>query len=132
MSGSGFTGGSAYIKFGTTVLSQDYRRFNPSERADSVDQSAGADTHRAVVVTLTTGRIQAELVAQTGGSAIWDAVAIGTSGTLEWGDEGTASTKPKHTCTAVVLSREKTLVYDQLEVYNVEFNMQTKPSDTSY
>jgi len=116
-----YSGTNLYLKFGSTVLDGDYRRFDVKETMDLVDASAGSDTGTTHVTTLTNGQATLELVDQTGGTALWAAVANGTSGTLEWGPEGTASTKPKYTVTAIVSERARSVGYNDVVTLNVNF-----------
>src|SRR5688500_6860462 len=104
-----FAGNNAYIKFGATVLSPDYREFKPDEEIDILDASAGSDGYKPKVTTQKDGSASITLVAQTGGTALWAAVALGTEGTLEWGQEGTATGKPRSYVTAIVSKRSKPL-----------------------
>jgi len=126
------TGAALYLKFGSTVLSTDYRTFDSDEAQNLVDASAGADTYKTFLATLTEASAKANLVSQTGGTVLWAAVAPGTSGTLEWGEEGTASTKPKHTALAVVEKRAKSVPYDGLVVIAVDWKFQGTVTDSAY
>lgn len=114
-------GTAGYIKFGSTVLSTDERNFEPEEEMGQVDASAGNDASRTYLNTLKDGRATLELVLQTGGTAIWNALKPGTSGTLEWGEEGTAGGKPKHTVLANSQRRRRSLPYDGVAIANVDF-----------
>ena len=129
---AGITGTAAYIKFGTTTISTDYRSFSTAEEMALVDQSAGADTYRSYLTTLTDGSGTMSIVIQSEDTATWGAVAPGTEATLEWGEEGTAAGKPKHTVNAIIESREKTLEYADLVVADISFKFSGTPSDTTY
>jgi hypothetical protein len=113
-------GQTGYIKFGSTVLSTDMRTFDPEEEVGLAEASAGNDAARTYLATLKDGKATLELLAP-GGTAIWAAIAPATSGTLEWGDEGTASGKPKHTVNALVQKRKRQTPYDDVVVYTVDF-----------
>lgn len=116
-----YVGSSLYLKFGTTELQGDFRSLSVTETIDIVDASAGSDTHRTHLGTLESGQASVELVDQAVGTAVWAAVDIGTSGTLEWGPEGTATGKPKHTVTAIVTNRAKEIPYDDIVTLTVDF-----------
>jgi len=126
------TGSALYIKFGTTVLSADFRTFDPDENIDFVDASAGADTNKTYLALLKDGTVSVGLVAQTGGSLLWTAIAPGTSGTLEWGEEGTATGKQKHTVLALVKGRKRTEPYDGLIVITADFQFNGAVTDGVY
>jgi hypothetical protein len=128
-----YVGGAAgYIKFGSTVLSSDYRTFEPVEEIGLVESQAGNDTTKTYLTVLKDGTTPISLVDQTGGSALWTAVVPGTSGTLEWGPEGTASGKPKHTVTALVKNRKRSQPYDGIVVLDVSFQFSGAVTDGAY
>lgn len=127
-----YTGSGFYLKFNTTVLSPDYRSFSEEHTQDSVEASAGSDTRRTYLATLTDGNLSVDMVAQAAGTAMWSALTPGTSGSIEWGPEGTASGKAKHTATAFVAKRTRDLAYDDIVTLSVEFQFQTAVTDTAY
>lgn len=131
---AGLTGKSLYLAFGGVALNTDYREFGPSEEIGLVDQSAGADTGRTYLTTLEDGSASATVVAQASGTAIWAALAPGTAGTLEWGEEGTAAGKQKHAVWAIAESREKSMSYDDLIVIDAswQFSDATGVVDGTY
>lgn len=127
-----FTGSDLYLKFGSTVLSADFRNFDTDEEVGLADASAGNDTARTYLKTLEDGKATAELVAQTGGTALWTAVKKGTEATLEWGDEGTAAGKPKSTVNAIVMNRKKSRPYDGVVVITVDWQFSGEVTDGTY
>lgn len=127
-----FTGKDLYAKFGSTVLSSRFKSFESSEEMGLVDDSAGADTARSYLTTLEDGTATLELLAERAGTAQWAACDKGASGTLEWGDEGTASGKPKHTVPAIVKSRKRTVVHDDIVKLNFEFQFNGTVLDATY
>lgn len=127
-----YTGKDLYLKYGTTVLSADFRNFDQEEDVGLVDASAGNDANRTYLTTLKDGKATAELVHQTGGTAVWNALAPATSGTLEWGPEGTATGKPKHSVVAIVMSRKKVMPYEDIVVITPEFQFSGAVTDTTY
>lgn len=123
---------SVYIKFGSTVLSNDYRAFDPEESNTLIDTTAGVDAARSYINSFRDGKASITLLGQTGGTALWAAVAPGTSGTFEWAPEGTASGKQRHYCTAIVMRRKRNNPYDNLEVLDVDWNFTSAVTDTVY
>jgi len=129
---AGMTGISGWIKFGSTVLSTDYRAFNPAETGDVVDQSGGADTERTYLTTLKDGTASASLVIQTGaGTLVWAAVAPLTSGTLWWAEEGSSAGKQIHYAYAYVTERRKSMAYSDLAVADVTWQFSGAVSDSA-
>ena len=114
-----YTGSGLYLKFGTTTLQADYRSFTPAQSMGLEDASAGADTGISRLSTLKDSTYSLTMRAPAGGTAAWAALAEGTSGTLEWGPEGTATNKPKRTVTAIVESREEGLSYNGVTEWSI-------------
>ena len=129
---AGITGKNLYIAFGGTVLDTDYRSFGSSEEMGLVDQSAGSDAARTYLTTLTDGTSSLTILIQADDTTTWGAVAVGTEGTLEWGEEGTASGKPKHTVNAIVATREKSMEYADVVVADVSFQYSGAVTDSTY
>lgn len=120
MAVDGYTGTDAYIKFDSTELHTYYRNAGPTEEVDLVDKSAGSDDSKTYLAALKDGSMSLEIVIPSGtaGTALWAAIAPATEGTLEWGGEGTAITQSVN---ALVKSRGKPLVYNDLTMVSVEF-----------
>lgn len=132
-----YTGRALYLTFGSTVLSAEYRKLSIDHSIGLKDASAGGDTARTYLTELTDGKASYEATDQTGtttvgGSATWAAVAPGTSGTLNWAPEGTASGKPRGYVTAIVKSRKKELVYDDVTKLSVEWQFSGPVTSTVY
>lgn len=117
---NGYIGDDASIVFGSTTLNTYYRNASPTEEVDLVDKSAGSDDSKTYLAALKDGSMSLELVIPSGtaGTAMWAAIAPATSGTLTWGGEGTAITQ---SVVAIVKSRGKPLVYNDLTMVSVEF-----------
>jgi len=129
-----YTGKNLYVKFGSTVLSSRFKSYNESDEAGLVDKSAGADTRRTYLATLQDGGASMELLQEAAGTVLWAAVAAGTTGTLEWGPEGTASGKPKYTVDAIIKSRKRTLVHDDVVKVSLDiiYNTGTGVTTSAY
>lgn len=129
-----YKGNAMYIKFGSTVLSTRYKSYNESDEVGLVDKSSGADTRRTYLSTLADGGASLEFLQEAGGTAIMTATAIGSSGTLEWGPEGTASGKPKYTVLALVKGRKINYIHDDVVKVTLDFqyNTPTGVSSTTY
>lgn len=127
-----YTGSALYLKFVSTVLSVDYKSYDQDEEIGLVDKSAGADTYRTYLITLKDGTATAESLEQAGGTVLWTAVTPGTEGTLEWAPEGTAATKQKHVVNAIVKSRKRTTVHDDIVKINISFQFSGAVTDSVY
>lgn len=127
-----YTGKDLFLSFGGTVLSSDFRTFEPEETIKKVDATAGSDANATYLYTVKDGKATCQLVAQTGGSTLWTQLIPGTSGTLIWGEEGTATGKQKHSVLANVDRRAKSEPYDGIVVINVDFQFNGAVTDTAY
>jgi len=134
-----YTGKDLYVQWiysgGTVALNADFRTLSTSEEADSAEKSAGADTHKSYIPTLTDSSAELEFLDVTGatGSTEWAAVLPQNSGTLIWAPEGTTSTKPKHTVTDVfVTSRKRDMPFDDVVAVTVAFQFNVAPAQTAY
>jgi len=126
------TGGALYCAFKGVVLDTDFRSFSAAEDGGVVDASGGSDANRTYLTTLKDGTASLGIMMQAGDTATWTAVAPLASGTLEWAAEGTAATKPRHYVQAIVISRERSMAYDDLVVADVEFQFNGSVTDTTY
>jgi len=133
-SDAGKTGSGAYIKFVNTVLSTNYRNFNSAESEGIVDQSAGADTGVTYLTTLRDGTFAVTVKHKAGDTAVFGALVPGTEGTLEWAEEGTTATYPKHTVNAILTGRNQTAAYADLIVidFSFQFSDNTGVVDGTY
>ena len=83
-----YIGSSAVIHWlygaGTTVLSADFRTFSFSPTTDKIDATAGSDANKVYLTGMTDYTCKYTGVAQTGGTALRAALAMGNSGTLKF------------------------------------------------
>ena len=123
----GYTGSSAYLTFGGVNFSPYLRATDSGEDATLHDASAGNIVARDYLPDRADGDLAMEYVEPAGatGITLWAAIppaGYGTSpGTLEWGEQGTAAGKPKHTVGAYVLHRSRHVPYDDVAVVTVTF-----------
>lgn len=82
---------------GTATLNTDYRSFSITPSMDFVETTAGADARKKRLATVADVSVSFAGLAQTGGTALEDALAEGTPGTLTIQPEGTAAGKRKYT-----------------------------------
>lgn len=103
---TGLTGDGAYIAFGGTVLSTNYRQLTANKSIGLVDQSAGADTGitRLTLLLDSNFSVTTKLPAGTTGTVNWVNLNEGDSGTFEYGPEGTATGSKRAYVTAILES----------------------------
>lgn len=129
-----YTGSAMYVSFAGTALSSRYKSFEASEEVGLVDHSAGADTARTYLKTLEDGTATLELLGEAGtaGTALWNAVKKGNEGSLIWAPEGTLATKQRHTVNAIIKSRRRTTVHDDVVKLTIEFQFSGAVTDDTY
>lgn len=134
MSGVGITGKNAYIAFGGTVLSTDFRTLSFEDSIGTVDQSAGADTGITRLTLLRDGSFSIEVKRTAGGTTNWETLIPGVEGTIEVGPEGTATNKPKATVNAILVSKSVPVTYNDIviDTYNFEMDDASGVSWTNY
>ena len=132
------TGTALYLSYGTgtpVVLNTDYRAFGESETGEVVDASAGSDTAKTYLTTLTDATATATIVLQAGTAftAVWAVLAPLQAGqTLTWAPEGTAATKHKHYAVAIVTKREKSMEFNDLVVCDIAWQFSGAVTDGTY
>lgn len=117
---------------GTLVLTGDQRTFTYTPTVDYIEDTAGADTHKHRLPGLKDGQFSYSAIYQTGGSATLTALAEGLEGTIIWGEEGTASGKPKHTCAAICGGAVTSHPYSDIVEVSVTFQQNGARTDASY
>ena len=119
-------GGSA------VTLNTDFRSFQPSYEVDTIDASAGNDAHRQYLAGLKDGTVSLELLDDDANTASFrSALAVGTTGTLEWRPQGTGSGKPAFSAPAMVTSAEFDYPYDDVVTISVEFQLNDEVTETT-
>src|SRR5690348_16439437 len=100
-----YTGSALVVTFAGTIISTRQRSLKTKKESDMADQTAGADTSKSYLPTLKDGDAELEVLDQAGGTAATDVYNLcepGSSGTLLWQPEGTATGKPKHTVATAI------------------------------
>jgi hypothetical protein len=129
------TGSAAYITFKGTVITPDFREWEDGGEMGLVDASAGADTVKTYLTTLSDGTAKFTGLYQGGTAAtdVYNLVAVGANGTLIVGIEGTAAGKPKKTInSAFVKSRSRKAPYDDVVELSVEFQFSAAETDGTF
>lgn len=120
-SDSGYVGDGAYIAFGGTALNTNYRKLTPNNKIGLVDQSAGADVGMSRLTTLSDSDFTLEIKRPVGGTANWVGLVPGSSGTFEFGPEGTATGKPRQYVVVILESHSVPVIYNDLTVETFKF-----------
>ena len=99
---------------GTVTLEGDFRQFSITPSVDLYDQTAGSDAYKTRIVGVKDSQASFSAVMQSGGTALTNALASGTDGTLIAGPEGTASGKQKITLPAIAMGVKYTIPYNNV------------------
>jgi hypothetical protein len=106
---------------GTVSMQADFRTVSLSPTIDFADATAGSDARRKRIATIKDATVSYSGLAQTGGTALEDALVEGTQGTIIFQPEGTASGKRKYTIGAFSQGGKFNLPYADVVELNVEF-----------
>lgn len=127
----GYNSGGTAI--GTTVLATDFRNFNYSPSIDIIDATAGADSNRRRITYLKDGQVTCTMVLQYDiGTVQMNNLAEGVSGTLVWGEGGTATGRPKHTMPAICLGASYATPYNDVVSISVTWQQNGTRVDTVF
>ena len=131
-----FRGSGLFVSFagdaGTVTLSGDYTQLTTTQSIALLDQSAGPDTERTYVNSLKDQSVSVTVKHQAAGSVLANALVAGASGTLTWGEEGTASGKNKHTLPAISQGAAMNIPFDNLVEISVTFQGNGARVDATY
>lgn len=105
------------ISFNSQTLNTDFRGFTSDETAELADDTAGSDANRHYIAGVKDGTATVTCVAQSGGTALWAAVAPGTSDTLQWSGAGGGTQSVE----AIVQSRSNSVDYGDVAMFDVTF-----------
>lgn len=116
-----YTGKSLYATFGDTVLSGRYTTYMVTEEADILDATGHSAADSVYLPGQIDGGASIEVLHEAGGTAIWNAVDTSTLGNLVWCPEGSVEGKRQYTVAAMVKSRKRSIVHDDLVKLMIDF-----------
>lgn len=122
-----YTGANMYFEWvyssnaGTVTLHGDERTVNLNPSVDYADSTAGSDARKKRIPTLKDTMVSFAGVAQTGGTALEDALAEGVEGTITFSPEGTAAGKRKYVIGAFSGGGKFAYKYADVTELTVEF-----------
>lgn len=110
---------------GTATLSGDQRVLSVEREQETADATAGSDGARVSIATVKkfSASLETHFIG-TAGSAVWSAVLLGTTGTLIYGPQGTATGKPKGSIPMIVKTQTVEFPFDDVAKLTVEFEGQ--------
>lgn len=122
-----YTGKNLYAEFicsaGTIALTGDQRSLTVDREADLVDITASSESDKSYLVSLKDGTAEVEVLDQgsTATAGFEAAMPEGTTGTLIYAPQGTASGKPKRGFGAIAKSVSVEYPYSDVVVYRISF-----------
>lgn len=132
MSSNQFAGSALYAQWiwsgGTVVLSTQNRNFSFSENLETIDATAGSDTTRVKLASFKNCTASMSYVAQNDGTALLAACAAGVTGTLIFGEAGSAVGKPKVTMPAISLGVNRSVPYADVVTYDLSWESTAAPT----
>jgi hypothetical protein len=119
MANNPYAGSALYLAWvysgGTIALHTNFRNFTWATDLNYIDATAGADTYETLLASYGTGQdFTATSVGQVDGSAILNACARATKGSVLYGPEGTATGKIKYTIPATAKGPSFNQVYNDI------------------
>ena len=120
-----YSGSAVYMNWvysgATVLLSGNQRTVSISPTVDFIDTTAGSDPRRTRLASIKDVSASISLLAQTGGTALEDALAEGNHGTLNVYPEGTASGKRKYIIGAFSNGAKLNLPYSDVVELTCDF-----------
>lgn len=120
-----YSGKNLVVKYGGTVLSGDFREFRTTETADMIDATAGADTRKNWLGGLVGGEASMTILDASDGTANWNTLVPGGSGTLQWYPAGTTAGTPSYTANSVLVSKDRSVPYNDVVSIDLRWNLTT-------
>ena len=125
MANNEFAGSALYAQWiwsgGTIVLSTENRNFSYNENIETIDATAGSDTTRRKIASFKNATASLSMTAQSDGTALIAACAAGVTGTLIFGEAGSAVGKPKVTMPAISLGVNRSVPYADVVTYDLSW-----------
>lgn len=118
-----YAGTNLFVSFKGTAISADYQELTAEREMKMAEVTAGADAAATYVNLYKDGSIKfkaLDIVDGTAVSSIKNMMVEGASGTLIWGEEGTATGKPKHTIVCLVKKLSQKLKFDDKAELEIE------------
>lgn len=117
---------------GTVVPSADFRTVTYTPNISLYPETAGADAAELFVAGVKSGQASFTGVMQASGTAISNAFAEGSSGTMIIAPEGTATGKQKITIPAIAMGARYSVPYNDVVELAADFTQNGVRTDSSY
>ena len=125
MADNEFSGSALFAQWihpaGTLVISTENRNFNFNNNIETIDATAGSDAYRRKLSSFKNATASISYTAQSDGTATISACAVGTRGTLIFGEAGSAVGKPKITAPMMVSSFARSVPFADVVTYDISW-----------
>lgn len=119
-----YTGKDMVVKLGTVDVSGQGRSFEVAQSADEVDVTTYGSDDKEFIAGMIERTGTLEVLDDDTNTLIRNATKPGTSGSLTWFPQGTASGNPKFSvATAVVLGQDLSYPYDDAVVMSINLRL---------
>lgn len=129
-----FAGSTLYAEWvhpsGTVTLSTESRNFVYNLAAETIDATAGADATRRKLSSFKNATMSLTMTAQTDGTVLVAGCAVGTRGTLTFGEAGTATGSPKVVQPAMVTAFSRSVPFADVVTYDISWESTGDPGTT--
>lgn len=137
MSNTPYAGSALYLAWvysgGTVAIETNFRNFNWPQDLNYIDATAGADTFEVLLDSYGTGGdITATVVGQVDGTAILQACAKKTAGTLLYGPEGSDTGKIQYSIPATAKGPQFNQVYNDVNEITLAWRQTADHTQSSF
>lgn len=127
-----YTGKDMVIRFGTLNVSGQGRSLEISQQADDIEVTTYGSTDKEFITGFTERSATLEILDDNGSSAIRDALKPGSTNSLTWYPQGTASGKPVRSVgTCVITEANESYPYDDAVVISTSLRLNGNPSESN-
>lgn len=118
------------ITFGTVDISGQGRSLEVEQTAEEIDATTYGSSDNEYIVGKTDRSGSIEILDDSASTAIRTALTVGTTNSMAWYPQGTASGNPKHTAgTVVVLSNNMSYPHDDVVTMSVDLRINGTPNE---
>ena len=125
-----YTGKDMRIFFGTVDISGQGRSLEIEQEANEIDATTYGSSDNEYIVGKTDRSASLEVLDDSASTAIRNALTVGTTNSMTWFPQGTASGLPKHTAgTVVVRSNNMSYPHDDVVTMGVDLRISGRPTE---
>lgn len=127
-----YSGQNLVITFNSVSLEADFVSFEFNEEQKVAEVTAGNDTNATYVTTYKDGTASLTLYDVDDAQTAWNGLAVGTTGDLVIGPEGSTTGNPRMTVNAIALTRNRSFPFDDKIEIAAEFQFSGAVTEDTY